>query len=196
MKIRPPTSVVLERLLDGAPQDHVTVAWLLESMRERSFGMVMLIMAIVGIVPGVSPLVGVLMAIPTVQMMLGWEAPAFPRILSNRQLPTPRVARIVHRTVPMLRRAERFVSPRWRVPFSATKRAVGFLVLLLSATLLAPLPFSHIIPIFVIMLISFAYLEEDGVLLCIGLFAATVSLALTFAAVWGAVAGVNFLERL
>ena len=48
MGIRPdaqahvPTSVVLERLLDDAPADRVTLEWLLASLRERSFGIVML----------------------------------------------------------------------------------------------------------------------------------------------------------
>ena len=194
MTSRAPTSVMLEGLLDGAPKDHVTVAWLLDSLRERSFGMVMLIMSIIGIAPGASLFVGILMAIPTVQMMLGRESPVFPRVLSNRRVPTPKVARLVDRIVPVLRRAERFIRPRWRMPSTTAKRAVGFVVFVLSATLLAPLPFSQFVPIFVIILIAFAYLEEDGILLCIGLTAAIASVALTLAAIWGAWAGVDFLE--
>ncbi|MCX7356324.1 MAG: exopolysaccharide biosynthesis protein [Alphaproteobacteria bacterium] len=185
---------MLEGLLDGAPKDHVTIAWLLDSLRERSFGMVMLIMSIIGIAPGASLFVGILMAIPTVQMMLGRESPAFPRVLSNRRVPTSKVARLVDRIVPVLRRAERFIRPRWRMPSTAAKRAVGFVVFVLSATLLAPLPFSQFVPIFVMILIAFAYLEEDGILLCIGLAAAIASVALTLAALWGAWAGVDFLE--
>lgn len=196
MKTHEPTSVILENVLKGAPSDHVTLAWLMDGLHERSFGMVMLIMAIIAIVPGASAFMGVLMAIPTGQMMLGHQSPVFPRFLSKRRLPTPKVANLIQKTVPMLRRAERLVRPRWRIPFGTTKRAVGFVVFLLSAPLLAPLPFSHIVPVFVIMLISFAYLEEDGLLLCIGLAAAVASLALTLAAVWGAVKGVDFLEGL
>jgi hypothetical protein len=196
MKSRVPTSLVLKDLLDGAPADYITVAWLLDSLRERSFGMVMLLMSIIGIVPGASLFVGILMAIPTVQMMLGHELPIFPRVLSNRRLPTPKVARLVHKIVPVLRRAERFVRPRWRMPSSTAKRAVGFVIFILSATLLAPLPFSQFVPIFVIILISFAYLEEDGILLCIGLTAAIASVVLTLATIWGAWEGVDFLERI
>ncbi len=80
------------------------------------------------------------------------------------------------------------------MPSTAAKRAVGFVVFVLSATLLAPLPFSQFVPIFVMILIAFAYLEEDGILLCIGLAAAIASVALTLAALWGAWAGVDFLE--
>jgi hypothetical protein len=55
----------------------------------------------------------------------------------------------------------------WHTPFEATKPVVGSIILLLAATLLLPLPFSHIIPSLVIMLPSFAYLEDEGMLLCI-----------------------------
>jgi hypothetical protein len=79
------------------------------------------------------------------------------------------------------------VRPRWATPFKTTKRVVGFVILLLGATLLAPLPFSHVIPILAIMLLAFAYLEEDGILLCVALVAAMASLAITGAAVWGTI---------
>lgn len=39
----------------------------------------------------------------------------------------------------------------------------------------------------VIMLLAFALLEEDGVMLCIALGAAAISLAVTTAAIWGGV---------
>jgi hypothetical protein len=50
MKPHVPTSAVLEQLLKEAPPDHVTLAWLTGSLRERSFGLVMLIMALAGLV--------------------------------------------------------------------------------------------------------------------------------------------------
>ena len=46
---------------------------------------------------------------------------------------------------------------------------------------------SHIISALVIMLVSFAYLEEDRVLLCISLAAALASFAITAATVWATV---------
>jgi hypothetical protein len=96
----------------------------------------------------------------------------------------------------LIRRLEKLVRPRWRTSFEATKRIVGLFVLLLAATLVLPIPFSHIIPALVIMLISFAYLEEDGALLCISLGAALASLALTSVAVWGTISGTDQLDRL
>ena len=119
-----------------------------------------------------------------------------PRFITRRQIPTQRFARLIGRVVPLLRRAERLFKPRWPTPFRTTRRVVGVTIMLLGVTLIEPIPFSHVIPSLVIMLVALAYLEEDGVMLCVALAVALASLAITGATVWGTVAGVNFLERI
>jgi len=186
--VRVPTSVVLQDLLRDAPGE-VSLEWIIAHLHERSFGIVMLLIALVGLVPGISPLVALMLAIPAVQMMWGRSEPVLPGRLATRRLSKARLGRILARVIPVLRWLERVVRPRWATPFEVTKRIVGFVILLLGATLLAPVPFSQVIPVLVIVLLAFAFLEEDGVLLCIALAAALASLAITAAAVWGAVEG-------
>ena len=193
---RVPTSVVLEELFRDAPPDYVTIAWLIGSLRKRSFGLVMLLIALVGLAPGVSVLIGVLLGFPALQMILGQESPSLPRFISVRRIATPKIAGLVHRAIPLLKRLETIIHPRWPTPFEATKRGVGLIVLLLAATLIWPFPFSHVIPALVIMLLSFAYLEEDGVLLCISLAAAIISFSITAATVWATVRATGLLEKL
>jgi hypothetical protein len=183
---RVPTSVVLEALLRDAPPDYVTIAWLITSLHKRSFGVVMLLIALVSLVPGPSAFIGILLAFPALQMILGQESPSLPRFIALRRIPTPKIARMVHRAIPLLRRLETIIHPRWHTPFEATKRGVGSIML----------PFSHVIPTLVIMLISFAYLEEDGVLLCMSLAAALASFAITAATVWATVRATGLLEKL
>jgi hypothetical protein len=156
---------------------------------------VMLLMALLGLVPGASGIVGILLAFPALQMMLAHNAPVLPRLIVERRLPAAKVRRIGNRIIPLLRRMELVIRPRWPTPFEATKRVVGLVVLLLAATLVWPFPFSHIIPALVIMLLSFAYLEEDGVLLCIALVAALASLSVTAVTVWAAIRTTGWLER-
>ena len=55
------TSVILEQLLIEAPGDTITLAWLIGALRRRSFGLVMLLMALVALVPGGSTVIGVLL---------------------------------------------------------------------------------------------------------------------------------------
>jgi hypothetical protein len=190
---RVPTSVILERLVQAAPPGTVALSWLVDNLGARSFGILMLLMALVGLVPGASAVIGVLLAFPASQMILARPAPVLPRFIIGRSVPTDRLSRLLKRVIPALSFLERVVRPRWRTPFEATKRVVGSVILLLGVTMLVPIPFSHVIPALVIMLLALAFLEEDGVLLCIALAAAMVSLSITAAAVWGVVAAGRLL---
>jgi hypothetical protein len=148
-----PTSVALARLLSEAPQD-ISLGWLFGRLQKRSFGFVMLLLALVGRVPGVGIFIGILMAFPVVQMILGHEAPTLPHFLTARRIATRHIAPLVTRTIPLLRRMETLIRPRLHTPFQATKRLVGLVVLILAATLMWPFPFSQVVPALVIMLIS------------------------------------------
>lgn len=187
MEMRIPTSIVLENLLRQAPAENVTLDWLIEHLSERSFGIVMLLVGLVALVPGISPLAGLLLGTIAFQMILGRPGPIVPRVVASRRIPTPKLARLIGRLVPVLKRIERLVRPRWRTPFEETKRAVGVAILLLSVTLLAPIPLSQVVPALAIMLLALAFLESDGILLCIALSAAVISICITVAAAWGTI---------
>lgn len=193
---RAPTSVVLDDLLGPEAPEQVTLGWLMDRLGDRSFGIVLLLLALLGLLPGVSTLAGVLLTIPAVQMILARPGPVFPRRISARPFEARRLARVVRRVVPVLRFMERFIRPRWATPFRATKRVVGGVVLLLAASLLAPVPLSNIPPALVISLIAFAYLEEDGVLLGIVLVVALVMLAVASVAVWEALSATGWVPGL
>jgi hypothetical protein len=184
---RKPTSDVLRDLLEGAPTGKVSLRWLLDALEERSFGIVMLLLGLVALVPGASGVVGVLVAVPAIQLILARKAPVFPGFIARRQVSTQRLAGLIARIEPVLRRLERVIRPRWVTPIEATKRAVGFILILLGALLLVPIPLSNIVPALVIMLLAFAYLEDDGVLLCIALVAALAALAIAAVAIWGTI---------
>lgn len=193
--LQAPTSVVLRDLLRNAPADTVTFDWLIAELHERSFGLVLLLMALVALIPGGSTFMGLLLVYPALQMILARPAPKLPRFIAQRRISTARLAAVLLRMTPVLRRMEHFIRPRWHTPFETTKRIVGVVVLALAPTLAWPFPFSHIIPALVVMLIALAYLEGDGVLLVIGLGAAIVSLAITGLTVWAGISATNFLGR-
>ena len=149
---------MLQRLHDEVPADHFTLGWLMHSLHKRSFGIIILIIALVAIAPGLSILAGLLLMIPAFQMIAGKPAPVFPRRIAARSLPTQRLAEAVQRSVPVLRFLEKVVHPRWHTPLEATKRLVGVAVIMLSATLVfIPIPLSNVVPALVIALISLAY---------------------------------------
>jgi hypothetical protein len=189
-----PTSVVLQRLHDEMPADHFTLGWLMRSLHKRSFGIIMLLLALVAITPGLSILAGLLLMIPAVQMIAGKSAPVFPGRIATRSFPARHLSAVVQRAVPMLGYLERVVHPRWHTSPEATKRLVGAVVVILSATLVfIPIPLSNVVPALVIALISLAYIEGDGLLLSIALLAAVVVLVAATAALWEMLAGARWI---
>ena len=174
---RQPTSVVLGDLFLRVPAEHVTLEWLLRGLGDRSFGVLLLLLALLGALPGVSVAVGLLLPIPAYQMLRAHPGPVFPRAVASRPIATGRLTSLVRRIVPVLRLLERVVHPRWTTPFEATKRVVGAAVLPVSMGFFVPLPLSNIAPAAVVTLIAFAYLEQDGLLLLVGLLTALAVVA-------------------
>ena len=81
--------------------------------------------------------------------------------------------------------------------FEAMKPIVGVVVLLLTAVLLlTPVPLSNVAPAIVIALMSLAYVEDDGLLLCIALLAAIILIVIASAAIWGAIVGAALISNL
>jgi hypothetical protein len=187
----------LRELRDTAPPDRFSLDWLLDSLETRSFAIVILMLALVAMAPGVSIVAGLLITTLGVQMMAGRASPAFPRRVAAYTLPTVYLSASIHRVVPVLARIEKIIRPRWAMPPQTTKRAVGFVIVLLSiAVVFVPIPLSNIAPAFMIALIAIAYLEEDGMLLSFALLVGLALLLTTGAVLWEAVLGAQWLGGL
>jgi hypothetical protein len=193
-KQRMPSSRVLEEVIDQAPADYFTVGWLTSILQQRSFGIVMLFLGLLAMIPVGSTVPGLILAVMAVQLIAGRGEPVFPHFITTRRLPTRHLLRLGGRAVHVLKYLEKAVHPRWSIIFEATKRVVGAMVLLLTAVLLlTPVPLSNVAPAIVISLISLAYVEEDGLLLSVALLAAIILIGIVSAAVWGTIVGAVLL---
>jgi hypothetical protein len=193
---RTPSSRVLQDLLDQAPGDYFTLGWLMSALHRRSFGIIMLLLGVLATAPVGSMVPGLMLAAMAVQMIAGRYEPVFPRFITARRLPTRHLFRLGRRAIPLLRYLENAVHPRWPGIFEAAKRFVGVVVLLLAGlVLLTPVPLSNVPPAIVIALISLAYIEEDGLLLCIAFLAAGVLIGAASAAVWGTIVGAALISN-
>jgi hypothetical protein len=189
-----PTSVHLSRLLDRAEGARVSIGGLLSELGGRSFGLTLLLMAIIALVPGTSAVVGVLIAWPAIQLILDHDMAALPRVIVSRKVGVDRLARVIAAVVPRLVLVEKVIRPRSPGLFETTRPVTGTAILLLGLTLIVPMPLSNIVPALVIMMLALAYLEEDGLALLLALFAALFSLAVTAATVWGAVETIDWID--
>jgi hypothetical protein len=189
-----PTSVELSRMLDRAQEPRVPISWVMAQLGRRSFGLTFLVMGIVALVPGASTLVGVLLAWPAIQLILGHEVTVLPRFIARRKVGADGLARAVALVRPRLEWLERLVRPRWPELFQSTRWMTGVMMLLLGLTMISPVPFGHIVPALVVMLLAVSYMEEDGLALLVSLVTALVSLVITAATVWGTVVTVDWLD--
>jgi hypothetical protein len=177
---RPPaptlTSQLLAELIAKAPDGPVDLEWLLAHLDRRSFGLLLLLLGMLVVVPGVATIATLALLFPAVQMMLGMSAPSFPRFLAKRQFDFNRFKRFTVFVSPVLHAIERVSRPRWNARRDGTDRLVGLIIFLLALSAGWPLPLVNVIPGLAVVLIAIAYLQEDGFLLVVALAAALVSL--------------------
>ena len=104
------TSVLLTRLLSELPEEgYIPIGLIVVRMRRRSFGGIFIILAALGLLPGVSLFAGLAMFVPAGQMAIGFRAPLFPRFIRRRQISVASVRTVGHRVIPWIERAERYV---------------------------------------------------------------------------------------
>jgi hypothetical protein len=184
------TSEFLEQLVAKVPDGPIDLDWLLDNLDKRSFGLLLLLLGLLVIVPGVATVATVMLFFPSVEMMLGRNRPSFPQLLSKRPFDFKRFKRFTEKVQPILRTIENMSSPRWYTSDGFIDRLVGLLVFLLALSAIWPLPLVNVVPGAVIVLIAIAYLQKDGLLLTVAGLAASASLLGFGFTVWASASAV------
>jgi hypothetical protein len=181
---RMPTSVLLEQLKRDIPEGTVTFGWLIDYLRGRSPAVLVLFLALIGVLPGVSLLVGILLAPIALAMMSARIERTIPVFIASQHMPSGQLVRAIDRTIGLFRWGERYIRPRDASLAEFLQPFASFAILILGLSMLVPLPLSNVIPSLVIGLIAFAIIEADGLLLAVAMAASLLSLAISAAVVW------------
>lgn len=177
-----PLSRVLEEALSEGSGDPVTVGSLAEHLEERGFGLLIILLSLVTVIPilppGSAAAVGLLYVVGGLQMAAGRKRPWLPRRVSEYRL-SPRAAEVLRtRGVSVLRRVERFSRPRWTpLGDEALLRAASVPVLLMGVVLFLPLPFLNTLPGLSMLAVGIGLMNRDGVFLLLGTALAAAVLA-------------------
>ncbi len=116
----------LEELLEligktAAEKERISLAEILDAVGRRSFGPVLLLAGlitlapIVGDIPGMPTLMGIIVLLSAGQLLLGREYFWLPRRLRERSISRNRLGRALEKSVPAARFVDRFLRPRWGV---------------------------------------------------------------------------------
>jgi hypothetical protein len=175
------TSQLLQELLQQHPENLIRMEVLINGLGNRAFGPVVLICALPEALPlpiaGISAVIGIPLLLLSIQLLLGFSKPWLPQWLGNRSIKRQNLEQAIHYILRFLRKFEYVIRPRWKFATTPpTQRVLGLLFLLLSVVIFLPIPFGNILPAIAIVIISLGLIEEDGVLVVVGIIAAILIL--------------------
>lgn len=179
VETRSRTSSVLQELSELARQQELDFAALVERLGDRTYGLLLVVLAVVNVVPLLSLIAGPVMAGLGLQMLLGIHRPWFPARLLKLPLPRERTAQALASAVPGIRKLEKFVRPRWHFSEAPiVDRSLGLIILVLGLIVSIPAPFTNLPPSFVILLLGLGLAERDGLLQLTGMVFGLLALVL------------------
>lgn len=166
------TSQRLSRLAGDAEEAAVTLDWILAQLRERAFGLFLLVLALPCCIPflyGIPQIVALPLMFVSVQLVIGRRLPWLPDRLGARTVTKDALATLAQRAEPWLLRIEAVSRPRLialtRAPLD---QLVGVALVLFSASILVPLPGTNTVPGIAVVIIAMGLLQRDGALVILG----------------------------
>lgn len=186
------TSKILRELLEKNPDKSFTVQKIIDSIGGTSaFGTSLLAFSIPEVLPIPIPGLFTVVVIPTgiisAQMIAGNKQLKLPKVLLKRSVPRKALATAIHAILPFLEKTEKYVKPRWQwAVHPAAKRFIGAFIFLLALAIALPVPGTNMPLAISIFIISLGLIENDGMMITLGILIGIASLALLSGIIWGA----------
>lgn len=189
-----PIENVVEQVASaGDGGESVSVADLLRAIGDRSFGPLLLVPGLMVVsplsgIPGLPTTAAIVIALITIQMLIGMDHVWLPRFILNRSISAKRFAQAVGVLKPVARFADRLLGRRLTIlTRGPAVYVIAVVCFLIAATmpLLELLPFASSISAGAISLFGLALTARDGVL-------AAIAFLVTGAAAYFAIAGLFF----
>ncbi|PSB41873.1 exopolysaccharide synthesis protein exod [Cyanosarcina cf. burmensis CCALA 770] len=183
------TSRLLRQFLERhAEQEYVSLGELVEELGDRAYGPLLVICALPEALPlpvaGVSAIIAIPLMLVSAQLSLGFSRPYLPKWLAKRRWKQKNLAKVVEKGLNYLAKAEKIVRPRWGfITSRLAQRLLGLFILLMAIIIALPIPLGNMLPAIAIVVISLGMSEGDGLLVVVGVLAASVILAVMVSAI-------------
>jgi hypothetical protein len=167
-------SEILQDFLAHIREGDISIDAILEAFHERGFGFFLMFLSLPMLVPvpkppGFTTFFGIPLALLCCQQMLGYHRIWMPEFIRKRQLPRDTVIRTVQFLIPYLTRIEPWLHPRLgHMTQGYFSHLIGFTGMLMSASILLPLPGSNMIPALGLSIMSAGVIVRDGVAVIVG----------------------------
>jgi hypothetical protein len=171
--------------VESPPAEQVTLADTLELAGERTFGFLLVLLALPSALPvpaaGYSVPFGVVMLLLALQLIVGRTTPWLPRKIMQRPIAVSRVQGIVKAGIPWMQRIENVTRPRLTFICSTRlgRSLLGLAIALMSISMMIPIPGTNTLPAMGIFVIGFGLLDDDGAISLAGLVLCCLGATLT-----------------
>lgn len=172
-------------------EESVSLGDIINALGARAFAPLLVLFAAINLIPilppGSTAILGLPLLFVSAQMVWGNRRAWLPAAFMNRSISADSFRASMGWIVPRLARVERYVRPRyWPFWRRQGDRFVGCIALILSISIVLPIPGGNWMPALATALLGLAVLERDGILLIIGGAVAATSLVVVGAIVGGA----------
>jgi hypothetical protein len=185
----PRTSELIAALPDSFVGETLTLADLVRALRNRVFGLGILLFALPNIFPmppGIPAAMGAVLMLLGAQLAIGNSTVWMPKFLARRTITRETLRKISERSVPWIQKFEKISRPRLDIltnPVAA--RVVGAMVFVLGLVLLLPFPLlGNIPPGAAACILGLGLVERDGVVVAAGYVASAIALGITGFMTW------------
>ncbi|MCB0345009.1 MAG: exopolysaccharide biosynthesis protein [Bdellovibrionales bacterium] len=167
-----------------------TYGELVDELSHHGMAVVLIIFSIPSALPipaaGYSTVLSIPLMVIGLRVLLGKDTVWLPEKMRNREFRADKLAKLKRAMLKLVLLIEKFSKPRYAafVKSSSTRIFLGLLICALSVSMALPIPGTNTLPAGGIFLIGFSLLEDDGILLVLGILYSLVALTLSTLIIW------------
>jgi hypothetical protein len=181
-------SEILTRL-SHTELENIDVGTLLEALKDRSFGIILILFALPNAILPVAWVLGAPILLFSIQMTMGRQEPWLPALMKRPQLSRETFVKVMDYVSRYLAIIESWLKPRWHwLTTNRMERVIGAYLVFLTVVLLVPVPFGNALPSFGIAIIAAGLLEKDGAAIIVGAVVGLIGTVYILAVIGGALA--------
>ena len=183
--MKQPLSQIVENVFDPE-REATTYGAIIDEIGQHGLALILILFALPSALPipaaGYSTVLSVPLFFIGFRLLAGYDTLWLPKSMRARQFdPGSFSRRLLGGMLKMIRLVEYLARPRfeWFTNARFTRMLVALVILALAASMALPIPGTNTAPAFGIFLIGFALLEEDGLLLVLGILVSLVALVVS-----------------
>ncbi len=183
-------SELLKNIMQTPERDNITIGNFVELLGNRSFALIILILAMPNVlpigIPGFSTMTGVPILCMALQMVWGRQVIWLPNKMAGKHLQQKHLNKIICKILPTLLWLEKFLRPRGTILCkSIGTRVIGLVIAMMASVLVLPIIGGNLLPGFSISLLALALLEKDGFLVVASILFTMTSFYLLYSVMLG-----------